>query len=164
MSRRLRLNGVMKKDMTQMSPRQKLLCWAYALIALWALLGTWGHNVGYMSLGMVGANLRFWQDTLANPASRSITVDIALFGLAVWVWMIGEARRLRLRGVWWYVLASLLIAVSVAVPVFLIQRERAKARVGEGGRDPGLRRADWAGLALIAVVSAGYTGKSFGWF
>ncbi|MGH6648313.1 DUF2834 domain-containing protein [Aquabacterium sp.] len=147
-----------------LSPRQKLLCWAYALIALWALLGTWGHNLGYMSLGLVGANLRFWQDTLVNPASMSITVDIALLSLAVWVWMIAEARRLRLRGVWWYVLASLFIAVSVAVPVFLIQRERAKARLGEGRGDPGLLGGDWAGLALLALVVAGYTVRSFGWF
>ena len=47
-----------------------------ALIGLLALFGTWNNNVHYLDLGFLGANLRFWEETLANPASRSITVDI----------------------------------------------------------------------------------------
>jgi hypothetical protein len=55
---------------------RKTLCVIYALIALLALAGTWGNNVAYLSLGFAGANMAFWQETLANPASRSITVDL----------------------------------------------------------------------------------------
>ena len=52
---------------------RKALCVAYGLIALLALVGTWGNNVEYLSLGFVGANTAFWQATLVNPASRSIS-------------------------------------------------------------------------------------------
>jgi hypothetical protein len=41
-----------------------------------ALVGTWGNNIAYVGLGFIGTNVAFWQDTLANPASRSITVDL----------------------------------------------------------------------------------------
>src|SRR5678815_5745716 len=101
---------------------RKVLCIAYGLIALLALVGTWGNNVAYLSLGFVGANATFWQETLANPASRSITVDIFFLGLAVFVWMVLEARRLGLRGVWLYLVFGMLVAISVTVPIFLINR------------------------------------------
>jgi len=68
---------------------RKALCLAYGLIAVLALVGTWGNNVGYLNLGFLGANLKFWGDTLANPASRSITVDIFFLGLpslSGWSW------------------------------------------------------------------------------
>ena len=50
------------------------------------------------------ARTTFWQETLVNPASRLITVDVFFLGLAVFVWMVLEARRLGMRGVWLYLL------------------------------------------------------------
>src|SRR5262245_47037866 len=106
---------------------RKVLCVVYALVAVVALVGTWGNNVAYLDQGFVGANVSFWRDTLANPASRSITVDIFLFGFAVFIWMLLEARRLEMRGIWLYLVLGFVVAISVTVPVFLINRERALA-------------------------------------
>jgi hypothetical protein len=44
--------------------------------------------------------------------------------------MIVEARRLRMRGVWLYLLAIPFIALAFAFPLFLAFRERALA--GDG--------------------------------
>ena len=41
--------------------------------------------------------------------------------------MVLEARRLGMRGVWLYLLFGTLVAISVTVPIFLINRERALA-------------------------------------
>ncbi|MFA5941825.1 MAG: DUF2834 domain-containing protein [Sinimarinibacterium sp.] len=68
------------------------LCTAYGLIAILALIGTWGNNVAYLDAGFIDANTRFWSDTLVNPASRSITADLFFLLLAVLVWMVLEAR------------------------------------------------------------------------
>ncbi len=84
---------------------RKWLCVVYGLVGLIALAGTWGNNIEYLNLGIVGANVRFWQETLVNPASRSITVDILFLSFAAIVWMLLEARRLSIRGAWLYVLA-----------------------------------------------------------
>jgi len=87
-----------------MSIARKALCIFYGFIGLVALVGIWGNNLQYMSLGFVGANLHCWQETLANPASRSITVDIFFLALAATIWMLlgtspANARCLVLRDV-----------------------------------------------------------------
>ena len=45
-----------------------------------------------------------------------MTVDIFLFGLAVEVWMVAEARRLGIRFVWSYVMLGALIVISAERP------------------------------------------------
>jgi hypothetical protein len=129
----------------------------YGLIALLALVGTWGNNMQYLDLGLMGANLRFWQDTLANPAGRSITVDVIGMFLAASVWMCMEARRLGMKGAWLYVVLGLLIAISVTYPVFMLNRERALAK-REGGDVSGeLGASEVALLVLSAVFACAYT-------
>ena len=132
---------------------RKALCVFYAVIALVALVGTWGNNIAYLDMGIAAANLHFWQQTLVNPASRSITVDILLLGLAAITWMLLEARRLSMRGVWIYVLASILIAISAAFPAFLIHRERALAARDE--RDGTAGAGSLSIVELLALVVLG---------
>lgn len=139
-----------------MSISRKALCGLYGLIALLALVGTWGNNVAYLSLGFAGANTTFWHDTLANPASRSITVDLFFLGLAMFVWMVLEARRLGMRGVWLYLLFGMLVAISVTVPIFLINRERALAQREPSSAAGTLSVFDIAGLAAVTVAITAY--------
>jgi len=139
-----------------MTVSRKTLCAVYGVIALLALIGTWGHNIAYLDRGFVGANQAFWSDTLANPASRSITADIFFFGLAVFVWMVLEARRLGIRGVWLYMVFGILIAISVTVPIFLIIRERALAASERSSAAGHLHSLDVVGLALFSLGVVAY--------
>lgn len=76
----------------------------YAAVAALALVATWHQNVAYLGAGNpLTGTMRFWKETLVTPASVSITVDLFLFGLAIAVWMVVEARRLGIRFVWIYV-------------------------------------------------------------
>lgn len=140
-----------------MNVSRKVLCAAYALIAALALIGTWGNNIAYLGGSFVDANLRFWADTLASPASRSITADLFFLLLAVLVWMVLEARRLRMRGVWLYLIFGTFIAISVTVPIFLINRERALAAAQPGDTAGTLHPADVAGLILAGGLTLIYT-------
>ena len=135
---------------------RKALCIAYGLIALLALVGTWGNNAAYSSLGFMGANKAFWQATLANPASQSITVDVFFLGLAIFVWMVLEARRLGMRGVWLYLLFGMLVAISVTVPIFLINRERALAAREPSSAAGTLSALDIVGLVLVTAAICVY--------
>jgi hypothetical protein len=136
----------------RMSLTRKAACFVYGLIGLLALIGTWGNNLQLLGPGAGGflaANLEFWKETLANPASRSITVDIFFLSLAIAVWMVLEARRLGMRGVWLYLLFGMLVAISFTVPLFMINRERALA-AREAGQPAG-RMAVGDALGLVAL-------------
>ena len=139
-----------------MTISRKTVCVVYGVIAMLALIGTWGHNIAYLDRGFVGANQAFWGDTLANPASRSITADIFFFGLAVFVWMVLEARRLGMRLVWLYLIFGMLIAISVTVPIFLINRERALAATEPSSIAGHLNSLDVIGLALSSAGIVAY--------
>jgi hypothetical protein len=135
-----------------MSVSRRVLCAAYGVIAVLAVIGTWGNNLPYLQSGFAG----FWQDTLANPASRSITVDIFFLTLVVFVWMVLEARRLAMRGAWLYLIFGMLVAISVTVPIFLINRERAMAAAKPLDAAGSLHAADVAGLAAVGLGAIAY--------
>jgi hypothetical protein len=131
---------------------RKTLCFAYGLIALLALVTTWGNALSYVSLGVVGSNVAFWRDTLVNPASRFLALDVFFLGLAVFVWMVLEARRLGMRRVWLYLLFGILVAISVTVPIFLINRERALAAREPSSAGGTLGMFDVVGLVLVTAA------------
>jgi Terpene cyclase DEP1 len=129
----------------------------YALTGLVALVGTWGNNIEYLHLGLLGANIHFWQETLVNPASRSITVDILCLALAAIVWMLLEARRLSMRGVWLWVLFGVFVAMGAAFPWFMVHRELVMEKRDASGNGGTLSAADVPGIALIGIAVLAYT-------
>jgi uncharacterized protein DUF2834 len=140
-----------------MTLSRQALCAIYALIGITALVTTWGNVLGAVQhYGFWEGTIRFWQDTLVNESSRFITVDLLFLGLTVIVWMVLEARRLAIAGVWVYVVAGLLIAISLTVPLFMIQRERKLARLEPGAPAGRLATGDLAGLIALAAVSLAY--------
>jgi hypothetical protein len=112
-----------------MSNQDRILCWVYALLAAAALVATWSQNLAFMAQPESGGVRGFLAAAFANPAAASVGFDILFLSLAVFVWMVFEARRLGIRFVWLYIALSFLIAVSVTVPVFLIVRQRRLASV-----------------------------------
>jgi hypothetical protein len=140
-----------------MTVTRKMLCVVYALIGLVALVGTWGNNVDYLHLGFVGATVNFWQETLANPASRSITVDILFLSLAAIIWLLLEARRLSMRGAWLYIIAGTFVAISAAFPAFLIHRERVLAARDTSSSSGTLTALDIIGLSILSMAMLAYT-------
>lgn len=134
-----------------MATSRRLLCIAYAVIAVIALLATW-RNVGPYSHSATAAFVDFWPDTKANNATRFITADILMFALSASIWMVTEARRRQIRFVWAYIVASFLVAVSVAFPVFLIARE-----LRMGSEPVGLRTTDGVLLGVFAAAMVAMT-------
>lgn len=130
---------------------RKLLCVVYAAIALVALVAIWSQNILFLRGG--GNFLGFWEATKANPASRSITVDIALLLLAVAILMVIEARRLGVKFVCAYVLGGFVIAISVTFPLFLLARELRL----EKSDATELRNVDSILLAALAGFTLAFT-------
>ncbi|CDP86197.1 MULTISPECIES: DUF2834 domain-containing protein [Mycolicibacterium] len=108
--------------MAMLTRNDKILCAIYAVIALVALVATWWNNIRYVTTESTSL-IDFVQSGYANYASSSLTNDLLLFGLAAFVFMVVEARRIGIPKVWIYLVLSALIAVSVAFPLFLIRRQ-----------------------------------------
>lgn len=135
-----------------MPTSRKVLCAAYAAIAVTALIATWRQNLAYQN-GAADFFSSFWRETKVTPASRSITVDILLFFLAAAILMVIEARKHGVRLVWAYIVGGVFIAISVTFPLFLIARElRMNASEAKS-----LNAKDTALLVLLAVVFLGAT-------
>jgi hypothetical protein len=137
---------------TALPTSNKVLCGVYAAIAIAALIATWSQNIAYFD-NPGGFLLDFLNDSKVTPASRSLTVDILLFGFAAFILMVIEARKHGVRFVWAYILGGLAIAISVTFPLFLIARELHVGRTEETR----LGTVDTVLLAVFAVVTAGLT-------
>jgi Terpene cyclase DEP1 len=130
---------------------RKVLCAVYVAIALIALVATWSQNILFFQSG--GSFFGLFDALKVNPASRSITVDIALFFLSAAILMVIEARRVGVKYVWAYILAGFLIAISVAFPLFLLARELRL----EKSDSTQLSNRDSMLLALLAGFTLAFT-------
>ena len=68
---------------------------------------------------------RFVQALFANNATTMFTMDLLISSLVFWLFLFYDSRRLRLKNVWLYVTANLLVGLSLALPLFLYFREVA---------------------------------------
>ena len=64
------------------------------------------------------------QQLFANNISTFFAIDLVISILVFWVYMFVEANKLRMENSWIYLLASLLVGLSFALPLFLYFRER----------------------------------------
>ncbi len=106
---------------------------AYALLAALGLIGPWYWNVQHTLAG--GTLVSFVTDQWANPATRSIGIDITAAALAFTIWMVVEARRLGMR--WWlWIVMTYLVAFGFACPLFFLMRERRLAALADASAAP----------------------------
>jgi hypothetical protein len=95
----------------------------YALIAIVAFLATMTQNIAFMAMPDNGGVIGFVRSGYANPAAASLSNDLYAFAIAGCIFMVVEGRRLRMRWLPAYVVIALVLAISVAFPLFLIARE-----------------------------------------
>ncbi len=132
-----------------MPTSRKLLCVVYGAIAVAALIATFSQILAYSDKG-AGSLLAFWKDARMLPASRALTSDLMLLGLAAVIFMVVEARKQGIKFVWLYVAASYIVAISAAFPAFLIARE---IRISKSDA-PGVTATDTILLAVVAILTA----------
>jgi hypothetical protein len=58
-----------------------------------------------------------------------MTIDLIVVSVAALIFMVVEARRIGVEYLWVYVLLGFVVDISVAVPLFLIARERRLAQL-----------------------------------
>ena len=66
----------------------------------------------------------FFQELFANQISSFFAMDILVSSLVLWTFVFWEGSQLKMRNLWVYLVANLLIGVSFALPLFLLMRSR----------------------------------------
>jgi hypothetical protein len=94
----------------------------YALLAVLGAALPWFFNLQF--LAAAGDLLDFMRAGFANPAVASVTVDIIVASVTFLIWMVMEARRLRMRHWWIYIVLTFSVAFACAFPLFLMMRQR----------------------------------------
>jgi hypothetical protein len=101
------------------------LAFVYLLLAVAGLIGTWTFNV----LAVVQMADFIGDLVTSGPAVSSITIDLLVAAVAGSVFIIVEARRLRMRFGWLYVVGAGLTAFAFTFPLFLAMRQRHLTRL-----------------------------------
>ena len=99
---------------------RKSIYLALALIGLFA-----PYCFFFKFLGDNGFNLQLlFQQLFANNISTFFAIDLIISTIVFWIYMIAEANTLKMKNWWLYILASLMVGLSFALPLFLYFRER----------------------------------------
>jgi len=73
-----------------------------------------------------GLDLTFFFTLLfSNSVSGFFGIDVVVTSIVLWIFVFSEGRRLGMRHLWLYVICNLVVGVSLALPLFLLFRERA---------------------------------------
>ena len=65
-----------------------------------------------------------FQQMFLNTGTIAFAADLLISVLAFWVFVFIESSRLRMQNAWLYLVATLLVGLSFALPLFLYFRER----------------------------------------
>ena len=77
-------------------------------------------------LGTHGLHLKLiFTSLFSNGVSGFFGMDVIVSSLVLWLFVFSEGRRLRMKRLWVYVVCNLAGGVSLALPLFLLFRERA---------------------------------------
>jgi hypothetical protein len=72
----------------------------------------------------------FFEELWQTPVSRFFALDVLISALTLFVFVFWEGRRLRMAHLWVYVLCTMVVGVSLGLPLFLFFRELKMKQIG----------------------------------
>ncbi|MCP9932160.1 DUF2834 domain-containing protein [Cyanobium sp. AMD-g] len=112
------------------------VAWLYLALAVAGAILPWLANLDFIRAEGAAFDLGlFIRQANANPASRSLSRDLAIGATAVTIWMVRESRRLGMRGLVWVLLSCVTIAFAFGAPLFLHLRERRLLELSRLGQE-----------------------------
>jgi Protein of unknown function DUF2834 len=65
----------------------------------------------------------FFQQLFANSVSGFFGIDVIVASVALWIFVYSEGARLKMRHLWIYVVANLMVGVCLGLTLFLLVRQ-----------------------------------------
>lgn len=66
----------------------------------------------------------FFKQLFQNNVSAFFGLDVIVSSVVLWLFVFSEGRRRSMKNLWVYVVCNLAVGVSMALPLFLLFRER----------------------------------------
>ena len=70
------------------------------------------------------------QQVSASRILGGLAIDLLVSVIVFWFFLFTEARKLQMKNAWVYLLATMLVGISFALPLFLYFRERKLQSTG----------------------------------
>lgn len=102
----------------------KSLFWVYLVLSIVGLVTAWIFN----GLAVMN-NEDYMAAWFGTAVDWVLSADFTVVAIAVVVFMISEARRLKMKRVWLYILLSGVTAMAFTFPLFMAMRERQLAKI-----------------------------------
>ena len=97
----------------------KSLFWIYLVLSIIGLVSAWIFNgIAVMN------NQDYMTSWFGTAVDWVLSGDFTIVAIAVVVFMISEARSLKMKRVWLYILLSGVTALAFTFPLFMAMRER----------------------------------------
>ena len=101
----------------------------FAIAAIGLVTAWWLNGIVSVSAGSLDAALATYQAAwFGSPVDWVLSIDLLVVALAAAVFMIYESRKLGMKRVWLYFLASGVTALAFTFPLFMAMRELRKRR------------------------------------
>jgi 4-amino-4-deoxy-L-arabinose transferase-like glycosyltransferase len=99
--------------------------WRLWLLLMLAVIGTVVPLAAFAPFVLVnGFNPKLFLEAAGHtPVSRFFTLDVLISAFTLFLFMALERRRLKISNVWVCVVGTLLVGVSLGLPLFLFFRE-----------------------------------------
>jgi predicted alpha/beta superfamily hydrolase len=102
-----------------MVQKHRVRFYAFLALALIGLVTAWWLN----ALAVLD-NANYLKAWFGTPVDQVLSVDLTVVAIAVAIFMIYEAQRLKMKHVWAYIAVSGITAMAFSFPLFLAMRER----------------------------------------
>ncbi|MFS4469503.1 DUF2834 domain-containing protein [Maribacter sp. 2210JD10-5] len=107
-----------------MKPRFTVIEIVLLLLSLIGIAATWYFNILFYFTIENTSIANFIALANATLPAKSISADISVVAITFLIWMVYEARKLKMRHWWLFIPLTFLIAIAFSFPLFLFFRER----------------------------------------
>lgn len=96
---------------------------AYLLLCILGTVLPYSQFIPFLVEHGLDLNL-FWQQLFVNRISSFFGMDLIITSIVLWIFIFSEGIRLKMSNLWIYIASNLLVGVSLALPLFLLMRQR----------------------------------------
>ena len=108
-----------------MTSSRRWLCIVYLLFSIAGAIFPTLANIDFANEYGPGFDIaRFIELANINPAAQSLSRDLSIAAGAITIWIVSEARRLKMKNLWLVIVGTFTIAFAFSAPLFLFLRER----------------------------------------
>lgn len=107
----------------------------YLCLAVLGAVLPWLANLEFIKIHGGGFDLGLFISLAnVNPAAQSLSRDLLISSTAVSIWIVAEARRLKIRGLMATLILCFGVAFACGAPFFLYLRERRLEELSQVGQ------------------------------